>query len=60
MSHRGWNWGRAKRRPFSIHSDSAITFFDKGIRKETVEKGHVYVSGSFMKQMILKRGDVIA
>lgn len=45
---------------FQSIDDSALTFFDKENREiETVGKGHVYVSGSFMEVNGLKAGDVI-
>ncbi|MBQ9765999.1 MAG: ABC transporter permease [Lachnospiraceae bacterium] len=40
--------------------ESAINFFDKDNNKiESIEKGHIYVAGSFMKKNDLNEGDVI-
>lgn len=45
---------------FQSIDDSAITFFDKENQEiEAVEKGHVYVSGSFMETNDFEEGDVI-
>lgn len=45
---------------FQSIDESAITFFDKENQKiETVEKGHVYVSGSFMDENGFQEGDII-
>lgn len=45
---------------FQSIGDSAITFFDTDNQEiETVEKGHVYVSGSFMDENGFQEGDII-
>lgn len=45
---------------FQSIEDSAIKFFDEDNQEITsVEKGHVYVSGSFMEENSLKEGDRI-
>ena len=45
---------------FQSIDNSAISFFDKNNQEITsVEKGHIYVSGSFMKVNGFKEGDII-
>ena len=45
---------------FQSIDDSAITFFDKENQEiESIETGHVYVSGSFMEENGFEEGDIL-